>query len=102
MKLVGASGMRSGATKSCGCLHSESARKQALSLKKPTMGTKRLRNIFSGMISRCYKQYAVSYERYGARGVRVCDESRADKEAFYKWAHANRYADNLELNRRDN
>lgn len=64
-----------GTTKSCGCLHAEHK-----STGSPTHGhTKRdqkhpLYQIWSGMRQRCQNPNSPSYERYGGRGIKVCDE----------------------------
>ena len=43
------------------------------------------------MISRCYTPSNTSYQRYGAKGVKVCDEWRKDFAAFQNWAMSNGY-----------
>ena len=62
----------------------------------------RIYNIWRGMKTRCYTPSAGSYSRYGAKGVRVCDEWFESFEAFYSWAINNGYKDDLTIDRIDN
>jgi hypothetical protein len=52
--------------------------------------------------ARCDYPAAKDYKWYGARGITVCDEWRADPSAFVAWALANGWRRGLELDRRDN
>lgn len=71
---VGRSHIRSGKTKSCGCLFDES-----VSVGKQTHGHALERNqsktyhTWSSMKRRCYNKKASNYDRYGGRGIQVCD-----------------------------
>ena len=51
----------------------------------------RLKNIFHGMRKRCYDPTDKSYNRYGARGIKICDEWMSDHLSFQDWAFANGY-----------
>ena len=60
------------------------------------------------MKARCYNPNEKSYNRYGGRGIQVCDEWLAydhDKKentgflTFYNWANANGYNDDLSIDR---
>ena len=42
-----------------------------------------------------------SYEHYGGRGIKVCDEWINNFQAFAKWAFNNGYKDNLTIDRID-
>ena len=56
------------------------------------------------MLYRCNTPSADSYFRYGAAGVKVCDEW-SGKDGFinfYNWALENGYSDNLTIDRIDN
>jgi hypothetical protein len=46
------------------------------------------------MIGRCYIPSNSSYERYAARGIKVCDEWKDDFDTFRKWAYENGYDEN--------
>lgn len=59
----------------------------------------RIDNIYKGMISRCYHPQNIRFDRYGGRGITVCDEWRNDKIKFFEWAFANGYTDDLTIDR---
>lgn len=90
--------LRNGTTRSCGCLRSElsAARKRVHNGK----GT-RLYAIWKGICSRCHNTHRSCYDRYGGRGISMCDEWR-DFATFREWAHANGYNDKLSIDRIDN
>ena len=98
---VRSSHLRSGATRSCGCLNSElvagRARGRARNIKYPP----RLRRIWRNMKQRCTNPSSDSYKNYGARGISFCDEWKFFKP-FAIWAINNGYADHLTLDRIDN
>lgn len=58
---------------SCGCAKVERAAK--LKLSHGLHGTPEYK-VWKGMISRCEFESATSYDRYGGRGIRVCDRWR--------------------------
>lgn len=66
------------------------------------MNNKRLRNILSGMKTRCSNPNHKDYKNYGARGIKVCDEWLNDTDLFIKWVLNNGYQDNLTIERIDN
>ena len=83
--------MRKGNTKSCGCLHYESAQKKFS--KHGKTGT-RLYAVWKAMNRRCSNPSDKNYDRYGGRGITVCDEWQNNFQAFYEWAIANGYDEN--------
>ena len=94
------SSLVSGQSKSCGCLQKEVVSK----LNKTTHGMSgtRLYNVWCGMKSRCYCESKGRWERYGGRGITVCDEWRDCFTLFHNWAMENGYTDNLTIDRIDN
>lgn len=88
--------LRKGITKSCGCLVHE----QKTRLKHGMTGTV-LHNRWLNMKSRCYNPKNKRYERYGNRGILVCDEWM-DFKNFYNWAIENGFSEELSLDRIDN
>jgi hypothetical protein len=90
---------RGGAVTSCGCVSKE---RTSLHFKKHGETKSRLFRIWSGMKTRCTNSNSTTYARYGGRGISVCDEWMNGFEAFRDWANANGYADNLEIDRKEN
>lgn len=64
----------------------------------------RLYNIYTGMHVRCENISDPHYERYGARGIAVCQEWSGEDGFFffYKWAMENGYTEKLSIDRIDN
>lgn len=62
----------------------------------------RLFSIWLHMRNRCSNQKDKNFYNYGGRGIAVCDEWQNDFLAFYDWAMANGYKDNLTIERIDN
>lgn len=87
-----------GETKSCGCLSKELFIERSKHFPKE-VGKSRLHTIWFGMKCRCYTQSASNYNRYGGKGIVVCDEWKNDFLAFYNWAINNGYSDNLTIDR---
>jgi hypothetical protein len=99
--VVSSSHLKSGNTKSCGCL--QVARTVETST---THGLKRkntrLYGIWEKMKQRCHNPSSSNYPGWGGRGIRVCDEWRNSYSPFYQWATTHGYADNLSIDRIDN
>lgn len=91
--------LRMGATQSCGCY-----RKECAAERHTTHGRSksRLYNIYHNMLKRCFKSNNHKYKDYGGRGITVCDEWKDSFQAFYDWAMANGYSDELTLDRKNN
>ena len=102
VKSIRSDGLLSGAVQSCGCLHKEVATENVQQNHKHKMSRTRPYEIWQGMKRRCYNPNDARYDRYGGRGITICDEWREDFSAFYSWALANGYADNLTIDRIDN
>ena len=101
-KEVRLDGLTSGNVKSCGCLHSE------ISYKNLTPGSpkydvidNRLRGIWGGIKRRCLNEKCSCFNRYGGRGITICDEW-LDFNKFAKWALSNGYRKDLSFDRIDN
>ncbi len=88
--------LKTGRCRSCGCIRTERNNHYIHG-----DSHKRLHNIWSLMLQRCENPKATSYERYGGRGISVCDEWH-DYSAFKKWAIVNGYRDNLTIDRINN
>ena len=90
-----------GNIKSCGCLLKENARKGKNQYKHGLVNT-RLYHIYHSMKARCYRKNSSDYNRWGARGIKICDEWLKDFINFYKWAMENGYQEGLSIDRIDN
>ena len=90
IRVESSSNLLRGLVKSCGCLRSENSRNSITHGKRKT----RLYGVWSDMKTRCYNPKTHNYQRYGGRGITVCDEWLNDFQAFYDWAMANGYDEN--------
>lgn len=63
--------------------------------------TKKIRNIWSGIVQRCYNPNTHNYRWYGAKGITVCDEWRHFK-VFKEWALSSGFKPGLSIERIDN
>lgn len=61
----------------------------------------RLYRIWGCMKTRCLNKNDEHFPLYGGRGITICDEWKHDFQAFYDWAMANGYQDNLTIDRID-
>lgn len=86
--IVNGDNLTRGNTVSCGCYQ-----KDITSNIKKTHGktNTRLYSVWSGIKSRCYNKNVYEYRWYGARGITMCDEWKADFDSFYNWSIANGY-----------
>ena len=90
--------VRSGETKSCGCL-----RVSANVVLHTTHGgcRTRLYKEWADIKKRCYNSKHVAYPRYGGKGVRMCAAWKDDFVAFRDWALSNGYREDLTIDRID-
>ena len=58
---------------------------KAPSVKYSEITDKAIRQVFHGMVRRCYKEYDTSYRWYGAKGIRVCPEWLLSPHLFQVW-----------------
>ncbi len=65
------------------------------------MSHQRLHNIWLTMRQRCSKPNCSGWRKYGAKGIRVCDEWEHSFECFRDWAYAHGYDDTLTIDRLD-
>lgn len=96
-KKVLAQALTSGTTQSCGCYSTEV--KRQVCIERNTIhgyahrvGERdRLYSLWTGIKNRCYNENDRTYQRYGARGITMCDEWRDDFMEFHDWALDNGY-----------
>ena len=83
--------LKSGHSKSCGCLKSESSRIRAIERNtKHNLTSTRLFPIWLSMKQRCENKNHFAFDLYGGRGIKVCEEWH-DFQTFYDWAMTNGY-----------
>lgn len=81
--------------KSCGCIKYRT---------KHSLTKTRIYRIWVGMKQRCNNPNADSYERYGGKGIKVCEEwdnAENGSTNFIEWAYENGYSDELSIDRID-
>lgn len=91
-----------GHSTNCGCVRKESLPSSIRTHGDSRGNTKRLYSIYNNMINRCYNSKTSHYDRYGGRGISVCQQWRGNYEAFRSWAFENGYRDDLTIDRIDN
>lgn len=99
VKTIRGCNLRFGQTQSCGCYQKEQAKRFG-NVYKPTHGhsRERLYRVWKSMLHRCNSIHSSSYDNYGARGIKVCDEWK-DYETFKEWAINHGYAEKLSIDR---
>lgn len=95
--------LRTGHTKSCGCLAAEYRKNKPEVVKRAKLantthgGTHdRLFRIWTSMRNRCSNPRNPAYTWYGGKGVKVCDEWN-NYESFKAWSYANGYDDKAKI-----
>lgn len=113
--------LKSGNTRSCGCMQREIAKELGKNIprkikqnpnNKFAKNTKRdfknqnrnglsktrIYKIYISMISRCRNKNDINYKDYGGRGIKVCDEwiKEGGFEAFCRWAYNTGYDEKAE------
>lgn len=101
VKSVRSDSLLDGSIRSCGCLKREQDEKN-LSHETHNLSKTRLYEIWSGIKARCFNKNNARWNRYGGRGITVCKEWNDDFKAFYDWANAYGYRNNLTIDRIDN
>ena len=93
-KVVTTRHLLDGGTRSCGCMKH---------VKNTIHGMRhtRLYRIWCAMKYRCNNSNSAKYNRYGGRGIKICDEWN-DFEPFMEWSLSHGYTDELSIDRIDN
>lgn len=75
--------IRSGGTRSCGCLHREQLRARATTHAESTVSRTTPEYVaLMGMVTRCENRETAAFAHYGARGIKVCAGIRHDVTKF--------------------
>ena len=101
VKSVRSDSLLDGSIRSCGCLKREQDEKN-LSRETHNLSKTRLYEIWSGIKARCFNKNNARWNRYGGRGITVCNEWSNDFKSFYDWANTHGYKENLTIDRIDN
>ena len=92
----------SGHTKTCGCGKLKRLIEYNHEAKTKHGGRHdRLYKVWRGMKSRCCCETNKDYDKYGGRGITICDEWINDYAAFRNWAMENGYSEDLTIDRID-
>ena len=92
--------LKNGHTQSCGCLQ-----KERTSSAKTTHGlinnNFKLYKVWTGIKQRCGNPKSKSYDKYGGRGIAICDVWKDSFPKFHRWAIPNGYKIGLTIERSD-
>lgn len=99
VKTVLSHNVLNGRTNSCGCKEREL---KSIGSTKHGLHRSRIYQTYYDMLDRCNNLKNQRYNRYGGRGIKVCDEWSASFINFYNWAMGNGYTDELTIERIDN
>lgn len=97
LAIVYAYKLKNGGKKSCGCLWITNGMYRSSQLYG---SNERLGGVWKEMKRRCENENNKDYRRYGAKGVRVCDEWQS-YAGFERWAKKNGYAQGMSIDRID-
>jgi hypothetical protein len=78
---------------SCGCIRTKYTNR--------TIGNA-IYDTWNRMMHRCYDTKHHKYARYGARGIKLCDEWKNNYDTFYNWAINNGFQLGLSIDRINN
>lgn len=101
--VVSGAALRNGATRSCGCLRVDLARKRLVA-RNYDHGLSRhpLYSVWCDIKKRCYNKKYRDYPYYGGRSISVCKQWLRNFVPFYWWAKRHGYKVGLTIERIDN
>ena len=86
-KIVLATRLKRGVTKSCGCLQREIAKSSGDRARTHGASKTTTYNIWSSMMQRCGNPSAKDYHRYGGKGIKVCKDWQTFDGFFADMGH---------------
>lgn len=92
--------LKSGNTKSCGCIHREHLSERNKNNATHQISNKNIFRVWEGMKDRCYNPNNKKYVDYGGRGIKICDEWLVYQN-FESWAINTGYEKGLTIERID-
>lgn len=101
---VVAADVKSGKTRSCGCLHDECIKQRATKFQHLVHEHKRLYSIYNGIKKRCYNPNENRYKDYGGRGIVMGNEwlnPTNGFDNFVEWSLNNGYTEEMTIERID-
>ncbi len=98
-KVIYIHSVKTGITKSCGCIRREKNKNNKYGLKHG-MNLTPTHKIWCGIRQRCLNSKDTSYKNYGGRGIKICKSWLNSFENFYK--DMGERPDNLSIDRIDN
>lgn len=101
VKTILVNSLKSGKSKSCGCERIKINTGKTYAKKHGISGTK-IFIVWKCMRERCLYNRHKSFDRYGGRGIIICDEWLNNPINFYNWAVANGWALGLQIDRINN
>lgn len=99
--LVRSDSLKSGNVQSCGCLKKEQDKDNLTKNHRHKESHTHLHNTWLRMKARVSNRNNKRYERYGGRGITMCDDWFNSYESFRDWAKANGYNENFTIERVD-
>ena len=96
---VPALSLKTGNTKSCGCLHRETMHELS---KWKSDEDREIMKRFDHMKQRCYNQKSPRWNNYGGRGIYICEEWLRDPSKFVMWAKAHDFRRTSTIDRVNN
>lgn len=97
-KPIRSNNLKSGTTKSCGCLSRETTQKRSL---KHGCSNSKIYRAWENIKTRCLNNNSDDFKNYGARGIKICKEWESNFQAFYDWSMSHGYEEHLTIDRID-
>jgi hypothetical protein len=94
--------LKSGNTKSCGCLKKETASRMNYKHGNASKDKHPLYRVWRGIKVRCFNPRCAAFKHYGGRGITIAEVWKNDPAAFVEWCLANGWAPHLTIERNDN
>lgn len=98
-RVVDGNRLRTGGSKSCGCLNREVTSKSNSTHRLSKLP---LYSVWNNIRKRCYDKKIRQYKDYGGRGIRMYAKWRYNPAAFIKWCENNGWRKGLQVDREDN